>query len=53
MTMFSLIEVPKLFMKTVLGFESDGDNVRGLSLTTSIQDQFGSGSVSVVPGSFD
>jgi hypothetical protein len=53
MPMLTLIEVPKLFMETVLGFKSDSDNGRGLTLTTTIQDQVRSRSVSVVPGSFN
>ena len=53
MTMLALIEVPELFVETVLGLESDRNDGKRLSLTTSVQDKLGSCSVSVVPGGFD
>ena len=51
--MFSLVESPELFVETVLGFYGDGDDSRGLTLATSLQDQICTTTVVVVPGRLD
>jgi hypothetical protein len=50
-SMFALVEVPELFVESVLSF--DGDNGWRLTLATSVEDEVSSGAMSVVPGSFD
>lgn len=51
--MLTLIESPELLVETVLGFDSDSDDGRGLPLSASFEDKLGADSVSVVPGGFD
>jgi hypothetical protein len=43
----------ELFVESVLSFECNGDNLRRLSLSASVQDEISSGSVTVIPGSLD
>ena len=50
MPMFSFVEFPELLVEAVLGFDGDGDDGRGLPLSTSFQDQIGTAPVAVVPG---
>ena len=52
-SVFALIEVPGLFGETMLGFENNCDNSRRLSLASSVHNQVGCGSMSVVPGRFE
>jgi hypothetical protein len=53
MTVFTLIKANKFSVKSVLSLESDRDDGRGLTLTSSVENEFGSSTVTVVPGSFD
>jgi hypothetical protein len=53
MTMLTLIKANELSVKPVLCLESDRDDGRGLTLTSSVENEFGSSAVTVVPGSFD
>ena len=53
MSMFALVEPMELFVESVLSFECNGDNLRRLSLSPSVQDQIRSGSVTVIPGSLN
>ena len=53
MPVFTLVESPELLVETMLGFQGNSDNGRGLPLATSFQDQIGTTSVTVVPGGFD
>ena len=50
---FTLIESPELLVEPVLGFERDGDDVGGLALAPSIQDEIGAAAMPVVPGGLD
>ena len=53
MPVFTFVESPELLVETVLGLHGDGDDIRGLTLATSLQDQIGATSVTVVPGRLD
>jgi hypothetical protein len=52
-SVFTLVEVPELFVETVLGFEGNGDNSRWLTLSAPVEDEVSASSMAVVPGSFD
>jgi hypothetical protein len=53
MTTFPMIKMPELFVEPALSFESNGDDLRRLSLSTSVQDEIGTSTVTVIPGGFD
>jgi hypothetical protein len=53
MSVFTLIKAHELSVKSVLGLESDRDNGRRLSLAAAIKNEFGGGTVAVVPGGLD
>ena len=53
MTMFALIQATELFVESVLGFECDGNNSRGLTLTPTVEDQLGVSPMPVVPSRLD
>ena len=48
MTMFALVKSVELFVKPVLSLESNANDLRRLSLATSIQNEFGGNSIPVV-----
>ena len=50
MPVFTFVESPELFVESVLGLHGDGDDIRGLPLSPSSQDQMGAAAVAVVPG---
>lgn len=51
--MLALVKAYKLSVKPVLSLESDRDDGRGLTLASSIENEFGSGAVAVIPGSLN
>ncbi len=53
MSVFSLIKPEELLGESVLGFEGDSDDVRRLPLPAPIEDKSRSGTMVVVPCSFD
>jgi hypothetical protein len=50
MSMFALVKANEFSVKPVLCLESDRDDGRGLTLTSSVENEFGGNAVSVVPG---
>ena len=50
MTVLALIEVMELLVEPMLGLEGDGDDVGRLSLPSSVEDEFSTGVMAVVPG---
>lgn len=50
---FTLVKAPELFVETMLSFESDGDDVWGLPLSSASQDQVCTRAMAVVPGGLD
>ena len=53
MTMLALVKAYKFSVKPVLSLEGDCDDCRGLTLTSSVENEFGRGAVAVVPGGLD
>ena len=53
MAMLSFVESPELFVESVLGFESNGDNFGRLPLTAPPEDQVRAATMAIVPGSLD
>jgi hypothetical protein len=51
--MFALIEVPELFVESVLSFECNGNDVGGLPLATAVEDEVSRSLMSIVPGSLN
>ena len=49
MTMFAMIEPPELFVESVLGFDGDGDDGGGLTLTASVENEICTAAMAVVP----
>jgi hypothetical protein len=50
---FALVKTPELFVETMLSFESDSDDIRRLTLSSAVQDQFCPGAMAVVPSGLD
>ena len=49
----AVIATPELFVRSVLGFASDSDDVGRLPLATSVKNQIGTATMAVVPGGLD
>jgi len=52
-SMLALVKAYKLSVKSVLSFESDRDDGRGLPLASSVENEFGRCAVAVIPGSLN
>ena len=50
MSMFAMIESPELFVESVLGLDRNGDDIGGLALSSTIQDEIGATLMAIVPG---
>ncbi len=53
MTVFTLVEMPELFVETMLSFEGNSHDGRWLTLTPTVNDEVSTSPMSVVPGGLD